>query len=443
MKKRFEIFMILSICMSAIVMAQWDSSHPSSDLISTGSSTFTLVNVYDIICWRVDLGEDYLLVADLGQTVHLMDIENRNEPEEVGTYRSPSAVFGMEQISDLLYIADRDSGLIIVDISNPARPVRLGKYDHEAPALDAFAVKGSYAYLSNRSGRTDNFTIVDISNPATPVHVHTASLPWSFYSIIIRDNYAFSKTNSNLYIINIMDPLAPIVIGEAPFGTSSYPCISVDGLVVDGNHIYVANRNFHYPEYTIFLIYNIEELENPILSSSYQFNTLTGIPDVCVSSGYAYFSAGELGLYVFDISSPGAPTLVDSLDTPGFTQNIVLIDNYLYVSDFWSLLIFQSSLISDVNEKEISILTDFKLEQNYPNPFNPATEITYTIPQPAHVTLKIYNIKGEEVATLVDSKRQEGEYTVRWDASGFSSGVYLYRLEAGPYTETRRMVLLR
>ena len=168
-----------------------------------------------------------------------------------------------------------------------------------------------------------------------------------------------------------------------------------------------------------------------------------GYPDVEVSQGYAYFSAGEAGLYVFDISDPGNPVVIDSVDTPGYAETCVLKDDYLYASDFYSLLIFQSSLISDVEEKHISIPTDYKLEQNFPNPFNPVTEITYIIPQPVHVTLKIYNINGKEVETMVDSKKREGEYTVRWNASGFSSGLYLYKMTVGGYTHVKRMLYLK
>ena len=156
-----------------------------------------------------------------------------------------------------------------------------------------------------------------------------------------------------------------------------------------------------------------------------------------------YFSAGEAGLYVFDISDPENPVVIDSVDTPGCAQTCVLKDDYLYVSDWNALLIFQSSLISDVKEKEIFMPTEFKLEQNYPNPFNPLTEIKYTISKPSQVTLKVFNINGKEVTTLVDSRKQEGKHTVRWDASGFSSGLYLCKMTAGDYTQVKRMLYLK
>lgn len=85
----------------------------------------------------------------------------------------------------------------------------------------------------------------------------------------------------------------------------------------------------------------------------------------------------------------------------------------------------------------------YVLHQNYPNPFNPSTMIQFEIPMASHVSLKVFDVLGRELATLVDDTRAAGRYTVGFDASGLSSGVYLYRLYAGGVSLTRRMLLLR
>lgn len=84
---------------------------------------------------------------------------------------------------------------------------------------------------------------------------------------------------------------------------------------------------------------------------------------------------------------------------------------------------------------------DFSLKQNYPNPFNPSTTIEYTVPVNTHVTLKIYDILGKEVGTLVDRDQNSGSYIVIWNASNLSSGVYFYKLVAGNNVQTKRMLL--
>jgi hypothetical protein len=84
-----------------------------------------------------------------------------------------------------------------------------------------------------------------------------------------------------------------------------------------------------------------------------------------------------------------------------------------------------------------------KLSQNYPNPFNPRTKIQFSIPKTEYVTLKIYNLLGEEVATLVSEKLASGNHEYNWGAGKFASGVYLYKLQAGKTIETKKMILLR
>jgi len=91
---------------------------------------------------------------------------------------------------------------------------------------------------------------------------------------------------------------------------------------------------------------------------------------------------------------------------------------------------------SDVPDK-------FKLFQNYPNPFNPTTNIKYQITNTSFVTLKVYDILGREAATLVNEKLQPGSYEVSFDGSNFSSGIYFYKLQAGNFTETRKMLMVK
>jgi hypothetical protein len=97
-----------------------------------------------------------------------------------------------------------------------------------------------------------------------------------------------------------------------------------------------------------------------------------------------------------------------------------------------------------------ALISKFQLKQNYPNPFNPSTTIEFELPKTGNVTLKIFNILGEKVATLVSDRLTTGSYSYDWDASNLASGVYLYRLfvesltgEAGDFVETRKMVLMR
>ncbi|MBI5215697.1 MAG: T9SS type A sorting domain-containing protein [Ignavibacteriae bacterium] len=90
-----------------------------------------------------------------------------------------------------------------------------------------------------------------------------------------------------------------------------------------------------------------------------------------------------------------------------------------------------------------NVVTEYRLAQNYPNPFNPATVISYSLPVTGVVTLKVYNLLGNEVATLVQGMQEAGEKKVTFNASGLSSGVYMYKLSAGSFSEVKRMILIK
>ena len=85
----------------------------------------------------------------------------------------------------------------------------------------------------------------------------------------------------------------------------------------------------------------------------------------------------------------------------------------------------------------------FQLSQNYPNPFNPITIINYSIPQASYITLKIYNVLGKEITTLVNEEKLPGNYKVEFNGSNLSSGIYFYRIRAGNFTATKKLVILK
>jgi len=108
---------------------------------------------------------------------------------------------------------------------------------------------------------------------------------------------------------------------------------------------------------------------------------------------------------------------------------------------FWHV---QCYLLTSVKEKpEEALPAEYQLEQNYPNPFNPSTTIRFSLPQREHVTLKVFDVLGREVATLVDGELNPGQHSVVFNAKNLPSGVYFYRLQAGNFVEQKKMEMVK
>ena len=91
----------------------------------------------------------------------------------------------------------------------------------------------------------------------------------------------------------------------------------------------------------------------------------------------------------------------------------------------------------------VSVASGFELSQNYPNPFNPSTTIAYNLKQAADVTLEVFNVTGQKVATLANGRKPAGQYEVNFDAADIASGIYFYTLNANGQSLTRKMVLMK
>ncbi len=102
-----------------------------------------------------------------------------------------------------------------------------------------------------------------------------------------------------------------------------------------------------------------------------------------------------------------------------------------------------NGILTGVKERTGAVPSKYDLAQNYPNPFNPTTQIEYSVPARGYVTLKVYNVLGQEVATLYSGLQQPGNYTATFDGSKFSSGVYFYRLQSGNVSVTKKLLLLK
>lgn len=167
------------------------------------------------------------------------------------------------------------------------------------------------------------------------------------------------------------------------------------------------------------------------------------IQSIVAKPSGAFISVKGMGVYVTEnygsdwkLVNPGLQTA----DIPVLAEDGVNLYAGTIGRGVWSAPI--GEIVTGVEER-LTAKEGYALLQNYPNPFNPATNISYSIPEGSHVKLKVYDITGREVATLVNEAQPSGRYTVTFDASHLSSGIYIYRLQAGSFVKAGKVTLLK
>jgi hypothetical protein len=201
----------------------------------------------------------------------------------------------------------------------------------------------------------------------------------------------------------------PITYGEA----WSYTTTSYETTYVNRNPI--QNRAYTW--------------SNSIVIDGYGLLRIPGYEFQCLR---AKGVAGSRKVFAF-ITREGAIFVVNAPATQADT-GYINASGYMYI--------LGSSIVDDVGDR-IYLPTGFALYQNFPNPFNPATTITYYLPRQSNVTLKVFDILGREIATLVNRVEEPGHKSVMFDASRLSGGVYFYRLQADNYVAMKKLLLIR
>jgi hypothetical protein len=151
-----------------------------------------------------------------------------------------------------------------------------------------------------------------------------------------------------------------------------------------------------------------------------------------------FYDNNPVGGYTF-LSKGGALVQVETYDTVNTSGTIAITQG----KTTWNTSVVPGQEITLGVDDGVLVPTQFTLKQNYPNPFNPSTTIQYEVPSERLVSLKVYNLIGAEVTTLVNEVKAPGSYAVSWNGEGVPSGVYFYKMQAGGFTATKRMLLIK
>jgi hypothetical protein len=215
------------------------------------------------------------------------------------------------------------------------------------------------------------------------------------------------------------------------FGTTKYEPVGTLGIVLNFEVVNISSM-----EQTVFEVRTINNLP-PDWTSSLCFGELCFSSDVDSVATTPDFNTPpvapgdtlETSLHIFtDMTSIATAYVQIEVGTFRNPEDRIILD-------------FTATTDPTVSVKENLYLNEYYLSQNYPNPFNPTTRISYNISEAGLVQLKVYNILGVEVATLVNDYRNSGNHSVNFNASTLSSGVYFYSLSVNNFTQTRKMIL--
>ena len=163
-----------------------------------------------------------------------------------------------------------------------------------------------------------------------------------------------------------------------------------------------------------------------------------------IDTNYSYIIKGECG------SEFSSIVFFADINGDDYDEIIILAPGYpVFENRTGKIYIYSYKKLTDVKDNQDNFLNNYTLSQNYPNPFNPSTSIQYSIASRQFVTIKVYDVLGKEVATLVNEEKPAGSYEVEFNsvetlhATSLPSGVYFYQLRAGEYIETKKMILLK
>jgi hypothetical protein len=304
-------------------------------------------------------------------------------------------------------------------------------------------VDGSTAYVADGE---EGLQIIDVSDPAAPSLLSNATMFPGACEVALLNGFAYVTTCSDpwsgLHVVDVSNPAQPLYVGRT--GEVAR------GVAVSGDHVFVAaaHLGLHvYPRHCEVV---------PVLEAVFELSATNDAVTMSWSAAGEWHCIG----YHIDRAEAGSSDftrrthrLIRAIADPGVIYTyrdsaIASGDSYTYRLSG----VHADGSMERIAEKTVTVggaaPRQLVLYQNHPNPFNPSTEIAFDLPAAQRVTLRIYDVAGRSVRTLVDGRLDPDVHRVRWDGRDdrgrrLGSGVYFYRLHSGENTLTRKLMLLK
>ena len=351
--------------------------------------------------------------------------------------------------NNTIYEISTDNGAVIKSFSSP---VNTSYY------YNGLAFSGDKLYFSSPDFSSNIFVI----NPENGNFSGFPSNCGYCIGLAYIDPYLYALDSYN-YCINVLNPSNGDVIKT--IYPAAYIYADIDGgngrlFASDGSMIYELNINDGSILNSFYAIYSVNGIgftgsrlfASTLYSGIDEYNPDSGeFIRTLSTSGYTGLAGAENRDAKWITESPSVVN-IPAGDSAYISMNICAQDtghhsaSIILESNDPDASVVTLSVILDVLtgiDKENSIPTEYSLYYNYPNPFNPSTTIKYDLPKQSIVTLKIYDILGAEIATLVNTEQTAGRYKVEWNADRYASGIYIYRLQASDFVSVKKMLLVK
>jgi choice-of-anchor B domain-containing protein len=398
-------------------------------------------------------GTEYALMGVAGGTV-IIDLSDPVNPIEVefipGPLAPPAEWRDIKTHLNYAYVVTEGSGsgsgMQIIDLSNlPNSASLVNTYNTTFTTSHNLYINNGYAYAVGTSGG-GGMHILDLSDPVNPVQTAYYGGSGYIHDVHVWDDTAYISGADTYDLVDVTDKSNPQVVSKSVALPGIY---AHSGWLTKDKRYFYATDEFNQRDLLVWDL--LDRSTWNLVVPSWQMPGNSTIHNVLIKDNYAHISYYVDGYVVLDISNPTNPTFAGQYKTytgtggPGTGSWGVypyLLSGNIIVSDMVTgLYVLKFNTPTVVENEELPL--SFKLNQNFPNPFNPVTQINFSIPNSEFVNLTVYNSIGENVSELVNEYKPAGEYLVKFDASRFTSGIYIVKLTAGSYNQIIKLSLVK
>ncbi len=439
---------------------------------------FLLSRFYGVAGDFVSVWDTMLLASrDYNAEFQVVDIKDINDPKK-GFYLSTLADVGSIVAADSFLVAGRFTfaGLMLVDIKDIDHPRTSYVYTDSIGSVRDLRFSDGHIFAATEQG-LKVFNVVGLDSLSLIGGLNYGT--WAMRMDVSDTLAALGGGYSQLHLISVKDPTQPKYLLQIPsssfgyvqniimrdtllFVCGDYAGVRVYSIASPNQPVtlwqhYYATCEAIYPfgatllvaDFSTLRAFDISTPTNPVEIGSYNCgNRIIGISVSDSMALVSVFSNGytqDNGMLILDLHRSRLMQPIAQAAIPGWPNAIFSNGRFVFLSDHPDgVYIYDlTDLVTDVSDDSVRLPTGYELFQNFPNPFNPATTIHFELPKDSHVRLKLYNLLGQEIMTLADGDRTAGVYDVRVDGSKLVNGVYFYKLTAGAFVQTKKMVVVR